>query len=399
MTIPAKLRWSAIVLSVSALAACSQAVGNGPEGENAHEDHAGHQGQGGAVQLTTAQLEEFGIDLATAQPGTLQLVRTLPGEVVFNPDRLAHVVPRVPGVVSEVRVSVGDQVREGEVMAVLVSRELAKAKSQYLAALAQLELAEANFEREKALWEQKITPESEYLAAKQELETARVQKRLAERALHALGLSKGEVARLPEQPETALARYELTAPIRGSVTERHLAQGEVVPDQPDEPPFVVADLSNVWVQLTVYPKDLAAIQPGQRVVITTDESDLKASGEIEYVSPSVGEATRTATARVVLPNPEGRWRPGLFVTGRVRTEEIPADVVVPRAALQTMDGQTVVFVKTPEGFKPQPVEVGRTSRTRAAITSGLQPGDRYASANSFTLKAEMSKGSFGGHHH
>lgn len=376
---------------------------DGHGGGAAHAEHEGqaHQGHEGekVVNLSPREIKEFGVEVRSAEPGTVKLTRTLPGEVVLNPTGVAHVVPRVPGVVREVRVGVGDHVEEGEVMAVLISRELARAKSEYLAALTRLDLAKADFQRARKLWQQNITSEAEYLQAKQALAEARLDVRLAKRELQALGLSKKELERLKDQPHQSLARYELTGPISGEVIERHLTEGEVAHRDPTHPPFVIADMSNVWVKLTVYPDDLAAIQPGQKVVVTTKDARLKATGTIAYVSPTVEEATRTATARVVLENPEGKWKPGLFVTGRVITGTPSSQVVVPKSALQTLDGEKVVFVKTREGFKPQPVEVGRSNGQRVQIVSGLKPGQRYAAANAFILKAALLEGTFSGHHH
>ncbi|MGH8503273.1 MAG: efflux RND transporter periplasmic adaptor subunit [Gammaproteobacteria bacterium] len=374
-------------------------AGHDGEGEEEHGETGERHEEGEAVQLSPEVMQEFGIEVSSAQRGAIRLSRSLPGEIIFNPNRVAHVAPRVPGVVRDIYKSVGDQVRKGEVLAVLDSRELAQAKSDYLAALSQLDLAEANFEREQSLWQQKIAPESDYLAARQEQEAARVEQRLAERALHALGLAQEEVAQLSEQAEEVLTRYELVAPIGGIVVERDVTEGEVLNEDPAEPPFIVADLSQVWVQLTVYPKDLVAIQPGQPVVIDAGDG-LKATGMIAYVSPSLSESTRTATARVVLDNTDGRWRPGLFVTGLVQTDALQGEVVVPRAALQTMEDRTVVFVQTPEGFEPRSVELGRSDQTQAQVIAGLKPGDDYVSAGAFTLKAELSKSAFGdGHGH
>lgn len=368
-------------------------------GESGHSEHEeeGHAEEA-LVNFTPAEIDEFGIELRTAGPGSIEFSRELPGEVVLNPTRVAHVTPRVPGVVTEVRVTVGERVEEGEVMAVLVSRDLAQAKSAYLAALSKLDLAEAEFRRAADLWQQKIIAEADYQAARAALDQARVAARLAERELYALGLSKAQVAALTEDPAQSLARYELTAPVTGEVLQRHLTEGEVVPQNPAEPPFVVADLSNVWVKLTVYPKDLAAIQPGQKVTISAGQGQ-EATGAIAYVSPIVGEGTRTATARVVLENRRGRWKPGLFVTGEVGTETLSAAVVVPKSALQTIEGQTVVFIEASEGFRPQPVEVGRTSGNSVQIVSGLEPGQRYVATNSFIVMAELTKSSFAGHSH
>jgi cobalt-zinc-cadmium efflux system membrane fusion protein len=344
-------------------------------------------------------MKEFGIEVNIAKRGAIKLSRSLPGEVVFNPNRIAHVMPRVPGVVRKVFAGVGDQVQQGELLAVLDSRELAKAKSEYLSALAQLDLAEANFKRKQSLWQQNITPESEYLAAKQALQAARVAKQLAKWALYALGLSKAEVAQLPTQTAAVLTRYELRAPISGTIVERHAIAGELLSEDTAEPPFVAANLNNVWVQLTVHPKDLTAVQPGQKILITGGGADLEAAGRIAYVSPSLSESTRTATARVVLENADGRWRPGLFVAGRVQTGAAQGEVIVSKAALQTLEGQTVIFVQTPEGFEPRAVQIGQSDQRDAQVLSGLRPGEQYVSAGAFTLKAEMTKEALGGNEH
>lgn len=415
--ISAALLWAAAAMLTLALGGCSESGDTASEaqagatshvseaGETDHEggaDHGEHAEEGHAeearVKLTAAEMAEFGIELRSAGPGTVALSRDLPGEVVLNPNRVAQVTPRVPGVASEVRVSVGDHVEQGQVMAVLSSRELAQAKSAYLAAQSQLDLTKANFERAESLWQQKITAKADYLAARQALAEARVNAHLAEGELQVLGLSQAQVERLAEQPGQNLARYELTAPIAGEVIQRHVTEGEVLHADPKEPPFVVADLGTVWVKLTVHPKDLAAIRPGQKVTISADQA-LQASGTIDYVSPVVGEATRTATARVVLQNVDGRWKPGLFVKGQVQTDVLAAAVVVPKTALQTVEGKAVVFVQTPEGFEAQPVEVGRGNGSEVQILSGLAPGQRYVAVNPSILKAEMSKSAFGGHAH
>ena len=372
----------------------AEAAGTGEE-EHAHEEGGHDDHGGGTVQLTEEERAEFGIELQTARTATLSQGLSLPGEVTFNPDLVAHVTPRVPGVVQKVIAGIGDVVEAGDVLAVLDSRELAQAKSAYLAAQAKLELAQANFEREQRLFEQEISPEADLLQARQALREAEVDLQLAERELHALGLDEQQVANLPQQTEEQLTRYALTAPIGGTIVERHLTQGEVVPAQPAEPPFVVASVGTVWAQLTVYPKYLGQVHPGQQVQIVANNTNASATGVIDYVSMQVSEGTRTALARVVLDNPDGTWRPGQFITAQVQLtggSDPQANVVVPASALQTVEGQTVVYVQTPEGFEPRPVEVGRSNEQRVEILSGLKAGERYAATNTFTLKAEQGRG-------
>lgn len=196
----------------------------------------------------------------------------------------------------------------------------------------------------------------------------------------------------------ALAPFDLKTQIEGVVIAKHITRGE--PVSREQAAFVVADLRDVWVDISVYQKDLPLLRVGQPVVVSAGHELEEARGEISYVAPVVDEATRTATARVVLSNPDGIWRPGLFVTARVEVarEEVP--LAVPKSALQVLDDRTVVFVEDEDGFEPRPVELGRRGDRHVEILSGLSPGQRYVAAGGFTLKAELQRGEFaGGHAH
>jgi len=363
--------------------------------DGAYEKHRGvaQDADKTAVQLTEAEMKEYNIQLSAAGAGKLEVNINLPGEVVLNPDRLAHIVPRVPGVVREVRKYLGDFARAGEVMAILESRELADLKSAYLAAKERVALAEATYEREEGLWRKKISAEQDYLAAKQTLAEAKIELRSAEQKLHAVGFSEAYLAQLKDHSEVAFTYYEVIAPFDGTVIEKHITLGEVLKEE--ETAFLIADLSSVWVNLTVYQKDLPIVHVGQPVVVSAGHGIPEASGAISYISPLVGEETRTVTARVVLPNPQGLWRPGLFVTARVVVEAIDAPIVVPKTALESIDDQTCIFTETEDGFEPQPVTIGRADETHVEITSGLTVGQRYVSLGGFTLKAQLEKSAFG----
>lgn len=375
----------------------------GTHGRAAQTDQGQHtageeHGEAQVVRLSAAEQREFGIAVGTAGPGKFPLHVSLPGEVTLNTDRRTQVVPRVPGVVRHVLKTLGEQVRAGEVMAVLDSRELADLQSAYLAATEKVALTEATFRREEDLWKKKITAEQEYLEAKQALAAARIERRAAEHKLHALGFSNTYVAQLPSRPDATFTQYALTAPFDGTVIERHITLGAVLKD--DTAAFVVADLRSVWVDLRIYQKDLPVVRIGQPVMIAAGRGIPDAQGTIAYVGPLVGEQTRTALARVVLPNTNGHWRPGLFVTGNVVVQDIAVPLLVPKTALQTLEERPVVFVDTAEGWKPQPVTLGRSNDTHVEITAGLTPGQRYVTSGAFTLKAQLSKSAFGeGHGH
>jgi membrane fusion protein, heavy metal efflux system len=386
-----------VLILTLALASASIVVPVGPlaeikEDAHQHENEVadgtkhGHDEEH-AIQLDPEQIKQTDIELQTAGPGALATVLNLSGQVAINADRLAHVVPRVAGVVREVRKTLGDSVKAGEVLAVIDSRELAEVKAAYLAATERVALAQANFEREEALWKKKISAEQDYLQAKQALAEARINKRLAEQKLHALGFPLG---RLETSARHSLTRYEIVAPFAGTIIEKHITLGEALEENATI--FVVADLSTVWVDLTVYPKDLPLVELGRVAVITATQSDLKAQGTIHYIRPLVSGETRTSRAQVVLDNPDGRWRPGLFVTAEIVSGETEVALCVPRSALQNVKNRTVVFVQTEHGFEPHPVELGRSDDDHVEVVAGLDPGERFVANGAFTLKAELEKG-------
>ena len=299
------------------------------ETESARGEGTSHDAHGeeGIVHLNADELKEFGVQVEEAGPGTLQTLIELPGEIVIDPDRLAHIVPRVAGVVRQVEKKLGDRVRAGELLAVLDSRELSEQKSAYLVARERAQLAEATFSREEKLWQQEISSEKEYLKARQALAEARIEMRAAEQKLHALGFSQEYVQGLSFAEDELFTRYEMIAPFDGRIIEKHITFGEVIQDHAEA--FVIADLTSVWAVLTVYQKDLSRIEIGQQVGISVGDDAPAVAGSISYVSPVVDEATRTTQARVVLPNPDGRWRPGSFVSGSWAVEQVDVGLLVP----------------------------------------------------------------------
>ena len=560
-----------------------------------HDDHDEHKD---VVMLSDADMKKFGIEVAIASAGKLPVDISLPGKVTVNEDRIAHVTPRVPGVVREVRKTLGDRVHGGEILAILDSPEMGEAQVAYLGAKVALDVAKANadlmasklqvaqaqrdvaltqveviqtdydlavtrvatvettvdvkravakiaetdyqwgetvhdntsellkqlakgktideitdafkgkpigenrkhvlqtyaelnfadaaYEREKTLREKRISSESDYLeaqkgytiakasfeatteelvfqnrlvlmekkravdtamrdvqeatqmlksanaavksaasavhaaesavqaaemevhAAEQDLKVAQqmlevVRSKLwaAERKLHILGLSDDEIAALSDissdrQPD--VTRSVMYAPFDGIVVEKHIVQGEALRD--DSKAFVVADLSSVWVTISIYQKDLSVVQKGLPVVLSAGPGIPTAREKIAWVSPLLDEHTRTALGRVVLPNPGGHWRPGLFVTAEIAVDEIDVPLLVPKVALQTVEDRLSIFVQTDEGFTPTTVTLGQSTETYAEVTEGLQSGQRYVTKGAFTLKAELGKGDFGdGHAH
>jgi cobalt-zinc-cadmium efflux system membrane fusion protein len=188
-----------------------------------------------------------------------------------------------------------------------------------------------------------------------------------------------------------LSQLELRAPFDGVVMEKHLALGEAIKE--DANVFTISDLSTVMADFAVPPQDLNRVRVGETVIVRASAFEAQASGKITYVGSLLGEQTRTANARVALSNPERAWRPGLFVNVDVQSGLSAAAVTVAAGAVQTVDGQSAVFVRNASGFVVQPVTLGRSDGKLTEILQGLPAGVTYAAANSFVLKAELGKGS------
>lgn len=189
----------------------------------------------------------------------------------------------------------------------------------------------------------------------------------------------------------SLTAYELKAPISGTIIDRQAALGEYASDQ--KPAFIVADLSNVWADFAIHRRDLKRVKPGDVVVVDPEDGGEPVEAKISYVSPVGASETQSALARAIIPNSDGRFRPGLFVTGRLVLEEKPVPLAIRLSALQTVDGRTVVYVRSGEKFEPREVELGQRDAERTEIVFGLSEGDVYAAKNSFVIKAEIAKAS------
>ncbi|HHT9107697.1 MAG TPA: efflux RND transporter periplasmic adaptor subunit [Candidatus Wunengus sp. YC63] len=358
-----------------------------------HEDAAlQREGKGrikGEVELAPEAVQSAGIVVETAGPTQMKTVLELPGEIKLNADKVVHVVPRLAGIITAVYKNLGDAVKHGEALAVLDSRELAELKSAYLASIKRRELDRATFERRERLWHQKISSEKDYLASRQALAESEINLQTTSQKLLALGLSQADLDNLSEATGKGLTHYELKAPFDGTVIEKNIAVGEAVKEDADI--FVLADLSTVWVDVTVYSKDLNIVKVGQNVTVRSKILGFEADGILTYLGSLVGEQTRAARGIVVVQNTEGHWRPGLFVTIEIVQEEVSVPVAVSVDALQTLHDQPIVFVQNGNMFEARFLKLGRNDGRWVEVLQGLSPGERYAARNSFVLKAELGK--------
>lgn len=311
---------AALLMALQLSSTPATSATNEPEhaGEGVHGEHEGeeaHDHEGETTSFTVADFERYGVTVAAAGAGVVDVAFELPGEIRPNAERIAHLAPRFPGLVLDVRKSIGDTVRKGEVLARI---------------------------------------ETDNLTA-----------------------------------------YDLVAGFGGVVLDRHIAVGETATR--DSVAFTVADLSTVWAEIHVYQKAFSRVRVGQSVSLASDDGSVRSDGVISYVAPVADPATRTASARVVLDNRDGRWRPGLLILASVN-QPVEAKVVVRRRALHTFEDRPVVFVVEGESFAARPVVVGVRGADWVEIERGVEAGERYADQSSFLVKAELGKGAAGHDH-
>ena len=302
-----------------------------------------------------------------------------------NQDKLAHVVPRVPGRIVKVDASLGDRVKPGQALAMLDSIELGEARSSYLQAASEAAVAQAGFARAQRLNADNIIPEKDYLRARAEHEKARASLHAAADTLRMMGV-------IPEKLSGSV--FPLTAPFAGTVIEKKAVRGELA--QPDTSLFTVADLSTLWIEADLFEKDLGKVRIGAHATVTlTAYPGEVFTGRLTYISSTMDKETRTVKARVEVPNPDGRLKPEMFATVAIDTGGSVKALRVPEDAVLLMQGQSTVFVAERGGFEPRAVEVGERAQGYAVLKSGVAAGERVVARGAYALKARLLKSQIG----
>jgi cobalt-zinc-cadmium efflux system membrane fusion protein len=367
--------------------------GSAAQKEDVVDNNPGAQEHQGLVKLSGADIEAAGIELAAVQSGMIARRIIVPGTIRAPGDRIAHVAVRLSGIVAELRKNVGDPVAAGEILAILESREVANAKSEYLAARVTNELQQEMLNRDTALSERKVIADQQLLRSRNVAANAKIANDIARQKLFALGLTEKEIAGLQNVPEASLRRQEIRSPIAGRVLERKAELGVVVGrDNLETELFVVADLDRTWAELAVSPEEVASIRVGQIVSISARGIKDKAEGKVIYVSPIVDRDTHQVHVMAETNNRDGMWRPGSFVSAAIVFDRESVPIAVPVDAVQTMDGRPVAFVRTGEGFQRRQVVLGQSDDQATEVVSGLRLGETIAVRNTFLLKSEMLKG-------
>lgn len=201
-------------------------------------------------------------------------------------------------------------------------------------------------------------------------------------------VQKGDVLAVVDSNQS-LTAYELKAPIAGTVIDRQTTLGEYVSEQ--KPAFIVADLSTVWVDLSVYRRDLKSVRIGDQLLVDPEDGGPPIETRISYISPIGASETQSAVARAVVTMNQSRLRPGLFVKARLILTEKPVKRLIKLVALQTFQDRQVVFVRLGDRFEVREVALGDRDDEQAEVLFGLEDGDVYAAKNSFIVKSEVTR--------
>lgn len=344
-------------------------------------------GDSQSVALTAEEMSQSGIRVEAIQPTTVNAPVTLTGSVSANQDRIAKVVPRLPGRITAVPAMLGADVKAGQALAVVESIELGEARSALLQAKSEASVSDAALTRAEKLSAEDIVPRKDYLRAKADADRAQAALRAAIDKLRMLGVS----------PTVADGRadavYPLTSPLAGTIIEKQAVVGTLADK---DPLFTVADLSNIWVVADVFERDLPRLAKGAMADVTVAAYPTERfSGRLVYLSDTLDQGTRTVKAHIEVPNPHRRLKPGMFASATVATTVAQQALVLPAGAVTLMDGKPTVFVAKGNTFMPRTIEKGSEIDGKVTVKEGLNAGERIAVQGAYALKSRMLKSQLG----
>ena len=346
--------------------------------EGMEKGEAKKPGDKDAITLSAQQIADAGIEVGRPSIGGVAGAIELPALVQGDPQGVQVVSATIGGRVVSLTRNLGQSVRRGDALAIIESREAASLNAEIEAARARAALAQSNLRREQRLFAERVSPEQDLIAARTAATEANIAVRLAQQQLSATGGSGG-----------ALNRVAIRSPLSGQIIARSATLGQTV--AADGELYRVANLSRVTIAASLSPADAGKVKPGTRVEVTS--AGRRQEGRVTFLSPALDETTRLVQVIASLDNAGGTWRVGEPVTASILLPSIgDHSITLPSTAVQSVENKTVVFVRTPSGFKAVPVKAGRRNGDQVVITSGLTGSERIATTNSFTLKAELGKG-------
>lgn len=377
----------ALILAASLASACK------PKEAPSEAPKAAAKEPGVDVALAPVALEAAGIVVVPVGTQPRRSNVTLVGLVDFSPSRVARVGPNISGRVGSVLVAPGQVVARGAVVATLVGVEVGRARADWASAKARLDLASLEVEREEKMNDAGASSDRNLQTARNEKRQAEAELRAAEGRLSTFGV------RGAEGPVSSTV--PLVTPLAGTVLEVHARVGQ--PVGATDTLVVIGETTEVWLSVDVYERDLAKVHEGDEVRVSAIAyPDATFVGKVDHVDTTVDPERRVLRARIVLPNADGRLKPGMSAVARVLGAPETADggalsvVTVPRGAVQTIDGAPFVFVEKGKGkFELRAIERGQDLEGAVEVLHGLVAGEPVVSAGSFILKSEVLREQMG----
>ncbi len=382
-----------VLLSSMLILSCAGEKSPDAEQHGASEAEEHHdEAATGTLKIEASMLRDLRITTRPAESRTAAEVTRVTGELSVNEDRYAEVGPPIDARVVELRAEPGRQVRAGDVLAILQSPELGRARAERDTAASRVELATTSLERKRSLGEGRIVPKREIQDAEADLAGAQAELSAASAALSALGAS----AQTTGDP----SQFPLTSPVSGVVIERSVVRGQVVTNQSTA--FRVGDLTTLWMIAHAFERDAVRVDKGAKVSIELAAFPGQTfEGVVALVGRHVESESRTVPVRIEIANPDGTLRPGMSGSALLPvSNDGRAIVSLPVAAVQRLDDAWVVFLPKDEGeLEVRKVGRGRDLSGEVEIVSGLKVGEIVVIDGAFLLKAEAEKATGGGDEH
>ncbi len=344
------------------------------------------------VTLSPEASARAGITTVVVAAGNTTAGVKAPGVVEANAYKQVVVTPTVSGRITRVPVDLGQHVRAGQTLAEIFSPELAEVQTRYISARAELDAHEQELARTEKLVEIGAASRQELERIHADHTARRADLESAASRLQLLGMSAQAIAALgPGRGQRATTN--VPAPMGGVITER-LANVGLNVDQATKL-FTVVDLSSVWVVVNLYEQDFGRVRVGSPAAVTTAAyPTLRLEGRVSYIDPQVSPETRTARARIEVPNARNELRLGMYAEAMIGGEGNGTAPVIPRSAVQNVGGRTVVYLldpKTAGRYLEREVRLGAIDGDRVAVLSGVQNGDRVVAEGSFSVRAERER--------
>lgn len=368
----------------------SSQIESGPADPRQRRERKGQRWQlvqSASVVLSAKEKEAVKIETAKVVYKKIQSWVPANGKIIAPNNRMFVVSYAFPARVSKIIVKVGDWVNEGSLLITLQSEEVGKSKAEFFKARADLELAQANFERQKRLFEGGAGAQKDYLAAEAELKVARANLEASEKKLHLLGFSEEDVKQIiaVHQINPVITLY---SPIKGKVVEVKVVPGEMVDQAKDM--MTILDPRILWVDAEIFEKDIARIRLGQNVEIKVPAYPERIfTGKVSYIGDILKENTRTITVRTEVENPELLLKPGMFASLKINLNAERPVLAVPEEAIVDQQGEKFVFLPRGQGFELKKVTLGARQDGYYEIVSGLKEGDVVVTSGSFQLKSKL----------